>query len=43
MVKHTKKEKMDDRDKYVHPFGDSELIRRMILNFLFGSVYSING
>ena len=43
MVKHTKKEKMDDRDKYVFPFGDSELISRMILNFLFRSDYLING
>ena len=24
---------MVDRDKYVFPFGDSELISRMILNF----------
>ena len=37
-----KKEKMDDGDKYIPPFGDSELISRMILNFLFRSIYSIN-
>ena len=43
MAKHMKKEKMVDRDKYVFPFGDSALISRMILNFLFKSVYSING
>lgn len=43
MVKHTKKEKMDDGDKYVLLFGDSELISRMILNFLFIRIYLIDG
>jgi hypothetical protein len=43
MVKYMKKEEMVDRDKYVLPFGDSELVNRMILNFLFKSVYSVNG
>ena len=38
-----KKEKMDDKDKHVLPFGDSELISRMILNFLFRSDYLIDG
>ncbi len=43
MVKHTKKEKMVDRDKYVFPFDDSELISRKILNFLLKKIYLTNG
>ena len=33
MVNHTRKEKMDDRDKYVLLFGDSELIRRRVFKY----------